>query len=85
MSLHDRRDLTQAARGAVTAKAAFILDEATALGIHVGTDGTELVMLAPMRVPREVRVWFEKKIDEYRAEIIDFIRRENAPRTGATP
>lgn len=78
MSLHDRRDLTQAARGAVTAKAAFILDEATALGIHVGTDGTELVMLVPAKVPYETQKWFSTKLYEFREQIIDIIQRENA-------
>ena len=63
--------------------ARFILEEATALGIRIGTDGTELVMLAPMRVPRETRRWFEIKLDEFGAEIIDFIQRENAAQPGA--
>jgi len=65
--------------------AAFILNEAAGLGIRVGTDGNELVLLAPMRVPREVRRWFETKLDEFRAEIIDFIQRENAARTRGSP
>jgi hypothetical protein len=62
--------------------AAFILREAQLMGIRVGTDGNELVMIAPMRVPRETRLWFETKLYEYKAEIIDFIQRENAARTG---
>ena len=57
---------------------AFILREAQALGIRVGTDGTELVMLAPMRVPREVRRQLELALDEYREEVIDLIQRENS-------
>ena len=76
MSIHDERNIAQAARGVVTAR--FILDEAAALGIRVGTDGNELLMVAPLRVPREARRWFETKLDEYKAEVIDFIQRENA-------
>ena len=59
----------------------FILDAALELNIRVGTDGTELVMVAPMRVPYETRRWFEIKLDESRAEVIAFIQRENAART----
>jgi len=61
-------------------QAVFVLREAQALGIAVGTDGTELVMLAPMRVPREVRRQFERALDKYAAEIIAVIQRENAGR-----
>jgi hypothetical protein len=57
---------------------AFLLREATALGLHVGTDGTEVVMLAPVRVPYETQKWFATKLDEFRAEVIAFIQRENA-------
>ena len=39
-------------------------------------------MLAPVRVPYETQKWFATKLDEFRAEIIDFILRENAARTG---
>jgi hypothetical protein len=65
--------------------AAFILNEAIGFGIRVGAsnDG-ELIMVAPARVPREVRVWFETKLDEFRAEIIDFIQRATA-RQGGSP
>jgi hypothetical protein len=63
--------------------ARFILDAALALGIRVGTDGEELVLVAPLKVPRETRRWFETKLDEFRAEVIDFIQRENAARPGA--
>jgi hypothetical protein len=60
-----------------TATAEAILHEALALGIRVGTDGDELVLIAPMRVPREVRCWFEAKLDELRTEVIAIIQ-ENA-------
>ena len=80
--LPDVRRLTQAPRAAVTAR--FIPDEATALGIRVGcdADGSELILVAPMRVPRAVRVQFEAALNEFRAEVIEIIRRENAARTG---
>jgi hypothetical protein len=58
--------------------AAFILHAALELNIRVGTDGTELLMVAPARVPSDVRRWFEKKLDEFRAEVITIIQRENA-------
>src|SRR6516225_6352125 len=47
-----------------TETARFILEEATALGIHVGTNGDELLMIAPLRIPREVRVQFEAALNE---------------------
>jgi hypothetical protein len=58
--------------------AAFILHEAQALGIRIGTNGDDLILVAPLKVPRDVRRWFEKKLDEFRAEIISIIQRENA-------
>jgi len=62
--------------------AAFILDEATALGIRIATDGDELIMLVPLRVPRETRRWFEIQLHEFRAEVVNIILRKNAARTG---
>ena len=69
------RSPTQAPRGDVTAR--FILDAASKLGIAVGCalDGSELV--APLKVPRETRRRFERKLDEFRADVIDIIQREN--------
>ena len=55
--------------------AEFVLREALALGIRVGTDGSELVMVAPMRVPRETRRWFETRLEEHRAEVIEAIQK----------
>ena len=60
----------------------LILAEAAGLGIKIATDGTELVMLAPLRVPGAVRRAFEAALEEYRAEVIDAIQRDNAARTG---
>ena len=65
-------------------QAVFVLREAQALGIAVGTDGTELVMLAPMRVPRDFRRWFEHWLNQFRDEVVDIVLRENAARTRAT-
>jgi len=61
-----------------TLAATIILDTARALGIHVGCalDGSELLMVAPLRVPREVRRWFEYWLDEFRDEVIGIIQRE---------
>jgi hypothetical protein len=57
-----------------TQTADFILREALALGIRVGTDGCdELVMVAPARVPSDVRRWFETELYKYKPEIIEVI------------
>jgi hypothetical protein len=58
--------------------AAFILRETQLMGIRVGTDGSELIMIAPVAMPRTTRLWFENKIVEYRADVIAVIQRENA-------
>jgi hypothetical protein len=64
-----------------------LLDEALELGIRVGVapEGSEIILVAPLKVPYETRRWFEKKIDEFRAEVIDIIQRENAARAGVRP
>jgi hypothetical protein len=67
-------------RSKANCQAAFVLREAQALGIRVGTDGNELVMVAPLRIPRDVRRWFEHWLDQFRDEVIDIILRENAGR-----
>ena len=60
--------------------ARFILAEAEALGIRIGTNGTDdLVMLAPLRIPRASRRTFEAALEEYRAEIIEIVWREGTP------
>jgi hypothetical protein len=58
--------------------ARFILDEARALGIAVGTDGAELVIIAPMRIPRASRLTVEAAFQKHRAEIIAHILAESA-------
>jgi hypothetical protein len=62
--------------------AAFTLNAAKAIGISAGTDGTELLMLAPLSVPRDVRVRFEKAFHEYREDIIKLILAEHSERGG---
>jgi hypothetical protein len=57
--------------------AAFILREASALGIRVGTDGTELIAAIPLKLPTDIRHAFERAINQHRQEIIDQIVREN--------
>ena len=79
MPIPDQKELTQGAHGDVTAR--FILDEARALDIRIGCalDGSdELIMVAPLKVPRDVRCWFETKLNEFREQIIDLIQRKNA-------
>jgi hypothetical protein len=66
----------------VDCEAASILAEALALGIRVGTNGAELLMIAPLKVPREVHVQFEIALNKFRAEVIEIIQRENAARQG---
>jgi hypothetical protein len=60
-----------------TEAARFILREATALGIRVGSNGIDdLVVLAPLRIPRATRLSFEKAVIEYEAELIEIVWRE---------
>jgi hypothetical protein len=57
--------------------ARFILREALALGIRVGTDGEELVMLAPLRIPSTSRRTFETALENFRTEVIELVMRES--------
>jgi hypothetical protein len=59
--------------------ARFVLDEATKLGIRIGTNGTDdLLMIAPLRIPIASRRMFEEALEIYRTEIIDIVWREGA-------
>jgi hypothetical protein len=69
---------TDIAPALVPETAAFILREASALGIRVGTNGNEVVLIAPLKVPTDVRREFERAIDQHRQEIIDQIMRGGA-------
>ena len=53
--------------------AEFILREALAAGIRIGTDGTEVVMLAPLKIPIASRRTFETAIHAHQDEIITLI------------
>jgi hypothetical protein len=59
------------------AEATFILREAAAAGIKVGTDGTEVVMIAPLKMPHEFRRSFERAIETHQQEIIALIMAEH--------
>jgi hypothetical protein len=63
-------------RSARAEAAAFILREAAALGIRVGTDGTEVIMLAPLRIPYACRRAIEDAIFAHKLEIIEHINGE---------
>jgi hypothetical protein len=54
-------------------EATFILRAAHAAGIRVGTDGKEVVMLAPLKIPRASRLAFEAAIHAHQDEIISLI------------
>ena len=41
-----------------------------------------MILVAPLRVPRDVRRWFEHWINEFRDEVVAIIRKENAAQTG---
>jgi len=63
--------------------ATITLNKALALGIRVGAapDGSELILVAPMRVPYDVRRWFEIWLNEFRAEVIAVIQADAGGRT----
>jgi hypothetical protein len=62
--------------------AMFVLSEAKKMGIAVGTDATEIVMIAPVKVPWETQKWFSTKLYEFRAEVIAIIEKGNAASKG---
>ena len=69
------------AQANATLAATIILNKALELGIRVGAapDGSDLILVAPLRVPRDVRRFFEIwLLDNFRDEVIDIIQRENA-------
>jgi hypothetical protein len=58
--------------------AAFILREAAALGMAVGTDGCDLIIAPPRHMPRESYFSFQRAIIAYRNEIIDLVLAKGA-------
>jgi hypothetical protein len=78
------QDLTQrqssrslrSAQANATFAARALLTSALKFGIHVGTDGDEVVMVVPLKVPYETRRLFEIWLDNFRDEVIAVIQRE---------
>jgi hypothetical protein len=65
------------ANAALAARA--LLDKALALDIHVGAalDDSEVTLVAPLRLPREVRRFFEVwLLDNFQDEVIAIIQAE---------
>jgi hypothetical protein len=56
---------------------ARLLDAAKALDIKVGTNGDELTMIAPLRVPSEILRVFESEFEKHKQRVINFILIEN--------
>jgi hypothetical protein len=64
--------------------AAFLLTAADAVGLKVGSDGVDVVTVAPSPVPFELGRWLHAQLCEHKAAVIDIIERENAARTRAS-
>jgi len=64
-------------KSAATIAATIILNKALSLGIRVLTDGDQLAMLVPVKLPRAVRVRFENLLYEFRTEIVALIQAQN--------
>jgi hypothetical protein len=60
--------------------ARFILDEATKLGMRVGTDGSEIILGPPRGMPHETYFCFQDAIRAHYAEVINIIMTEGWPR-----
>jgi hypothetical protein len=60
----------------------FVLQSALELGIRIGAapDGSELILVAPMKVPIEIRRQFERLLAEHQQEFIAEIQAECAAR-----
>jgi len=56
-----------------------LLDAALSFNIRVGAapDGSELLAVIPMRVPREISRWFEHELSIRQHEIVDYILKAN--------
>jgi hypothetical protein len=65
--------------------AEFILDllnAALSFNIRVGAapDASEMIVVYPPRLPREIARWFQHELYSRQHEIVDFILRKNAGR-----
>ena len=56
--------------------AEFVLNAAATAGIKLGTDGVELIMAVPLKMPRGSRLSFERAIAEHQQEIMRLILSE---------
>jgi hypothetical protein len=61
-----------------TETARFILREATAHGIRIGTNGCDLIIAPARGLPRASYFSFQRAIIAHRAEVIEIIMREGA-------
>jgi hypothetical protein len=64
---------------------ARFLDAAQRLGIRIGTDGAEVVLLAPLKVPGPILRAFEEAIDKNSLEFIRQILADVEARRLAAP
>jgi hypothetical protein len=62
------------------ATARFVLDAADAVGFKLGTDGTSLNVLYPLRLGQDVNRTFTRALNEYWPEIISIILQEQTAR-----
>jgi hypothetical protein len=62
-----------------TTQVEFILAEALKLDIRIGTDGDELLVIYPTKLPRETHRYFSRGIGEHREAIIAHIVAEHRP------
>jgi hypothetical protein len=54
------------------------LAAAVEAGLKVGTDGSDLLILSPLRMPRDQYFAHQRELVEHRSEIIGLIERERA-------
>jgi hypothetical protein len=66
--------------------AAFLLSEARSFDIRVGAapDASELIVVIPLRAPRDVACWFEREFNKHQPAIIEFILWQNGIWPGAS-
>jgi hypothetical protein len=62
-----------------TTQVEFILAEALKLNVRIGTDGDELLVIYPRKLPRDTHRYFSRAIWEHREAIIAHIVAENRP------
>jgi hypothetical protein len=70
------------AREAAKLEAKSLLTAAQALGIAVGSNGSDVITIARSPVPLELGRWFHSELCKHRAAVIAIIENENAARTG---